>query len=108
MIISTNDWRIVFVNQYYNFLTEFLVEKLGQFVQAPHQLVLRSCLVKNRFKIGPVPGLKRLHEAIFPLPVEVGNYVFEAGKHSLPRLAGEILLRVNEISERFGGKIHEL
>ena len=73
MIISTIVWRLVFVNQYYNSLMEFLGEKVGQSVQALHQVGLRSCLVTNRFKIGPFRELKRLHEAIFPLHVEAGN-----------------------------------
>jgi hypothetical protein len=73
MIISTIVWRLIFVNQYYNSLTEFLGEKVGQFVQAPRQVGLRSCLVTNRFKIGPFRELKRLYEAIFPLRIEDGN-----------------------------------
>jgi hypothetical protein len=54
-------------------LTEFLGEKMGQFVQAPRQVGLRSCLVTNRFKIGPFRELKRLHEAIVSLRVDDGN-----------------------------------
>jgi len=73
MIISTVVGCLIFVNQYYNFLTEFLGEKAGQVVQAPRQVLLRSCLVTNRFKIGPFWELKRLQEAIFPLRVEDGN-----------------------------------
>ena len=73
MLISTIVWRLVFVNQYYNSLMEFLREEGGQFEQAPLQLGLRSCVVKNRLKIGLLPGFERLHEAISPLLVEVGN-----------------------------------
>jgi hypothetical protein len=108
MFISTNEWRLIFVNQYYNFPTEFPAEEVGQFVQAPHDVVLCSCHETNRFKIGPFRRFKGLRETIFPLHVEDGNQVFEARKHSLPRHAGEILLRVNELSEQFGAKIHEL
>jgi hypothetical protein len=104
MFKSTIAWYFIFVYQYYNFPTEFLGEKVGQVVQAPHQLVLRSCSETNRFKIGLVHWIKRLHQTIFPLPVEVGNQEFEVRKHFLPRPAGEILLRVNELSEQFGGK----
>jgi len=56
---------------------------------------------------GLVRRLKSLHETIFPLHVEDGNKAFEGRKHFLPRLAGEILLRVNELSEQFGGKVDE-
>jgi hypothetical protein len=108
MFISTIVWRLIFVNQYYNSLTEYLSDKVGQFIQAPHQVGLCSCLVKNRFKIGLFLGLKRRHEEIFPLSIEVGNKITEFRKHSLPRPAANILLCVNEFSERFGGKIHEL
>ena len=101
-------WRFIFVNQYYNFPTEFLGDKVGQIVQALLQVGLRSCLVTNGFKIESFRELKRLHEAALPLRVEAGNKAFEFRKHCLPRVAGEILLRVNELSETFGGKIHEL
>ena|ERR1700733_8659006 len=99
MIISTIAWRLIFVNQYYNFSTEFLGDKAGQFVQALRQVGLGSCPVTNRFKIGPFRELKRLHKAIFPLLVEVGNENSETRKHFFPRRAGDILLRVNEFSE---------
>jgi hypothetical protein len=73
MIISTIDWHLIFVNQYYNSLMEFLSKVAGQIVQAPHQVILRSCHVTNRSKIGPFWELKRLNETIFPLLVEFGN-----------------------------------
>ena len=108
MLISTNVWRLILVNQDYNFLTEFLREEVGQVVQAIRQVGHSSRLVTNRLKIGPFRELKRRHEAIFPLPIEVGNQVFEVRNHFLPRRPAEILLRVNEFSERCGGKINEL
>jgi hypothetical protein len=107
MFISPIVWHLIFVNQHYNFLTEFLGEKVGQFVQAPRQVVLRSCPETYRFEIGPVPRLESMHETIFPVHVKFGNNVFEGRKHFLPRVAGEILLRVNELSEQFGQKINE-
>lgn len=47
-----------------------------------------------------------MHETIFPIPVKAGNKAFEARQHFLAKLAGEILLHINELSEQFGGKIH--
>ncbi len=73
MFISTIIWRLIFVNQYYDFPMEFPGEKVGQFVQARLQVGHHSCLVKYRFKIAPFRGHKRLHEAIFPRRVENGN-----------------------------------
>jgi hypothetical protein len=102
------DGRLVFVNQYYNFPTEFHGEKGGQFVQALRQLGLSRCFVENRFEISPLAERKRLHETSFPPRVEVGNKVSEVRKHFLPRLASEILLRVNALSKKFGGNIDEL
>ena len=34
IIISMIIWHLIFINQYYNFLMEFLSEKVGQIVQA--------------------------------------------------------------------------
>ena len=104
MFISTIVWRLIFVNQYYNSPTEFLGDKEGQLVQALLQIGPGSCLVTNRFKIGLFRELKRLHEAIFPLLIEVGNEESEARKHFFPRRAGDILLRVNEFSENLEGR----
>ena len=104
MLISTIIRRLVFINQYYNTPIEFPGEEVGQFVQALLQVTLRSRLEANRFKIGPFPRPKRLHEAIFPLHVEDGNQVFEVGQHFLPRVAREILLLVNELSEQLERK----
>jgi hypothetical protein len=87
---------------------EFLGEKPGQVVQAHLQLDIRSGLVTNRFKIPPIREVKRLQEAILPPLVESGNEFSEFRKHFIPVFAGDILLRVNEIFEKFGGKIHEL
>ena len=106
--MSTIVWRVIFVNQYYNFPAEFLEEKVGQIIQAPRQLGRRSCLETNRFEICRFHRVKRLHETIFPLPVEVGNYVSNIWEHFFPRRAGEILLRVNKLPEQFREKIHEL
>jgi hypothetical protein len=86
----------------------FLGEKRGQFVQAPVQLDIRSRLVKNRFEKRPFREVKRLQEAILPTLVEFGNDFSEVQKHFIPIFAADILLRVNEIFEKFGGKIHEL
>ena len=80
---------------------EFLGDKGGQFVQALLQVVIRGCPVKNRFKIRSFRETKRLNEAIFPLRVEVGKQVPEDQKHSLPGFAANILLRINEFSEKF-------
>jgi hypothetical protein len=71
MFESTIVWHLIFVNQY--FPTKFLTEKVGQVVQAQRQVVLRRCLETNRFKVGLVLRLKRLHETILLLPVEAGN-----------------------------------
>ena len=108
MVISTIDWRLIFVNQYYNFLMEFLSEKHGQLVQAPIQLDICSRLVKNRFKLPPIRKVKRLQEAILPTLVEFGNEFAEVQKHFIPIFATDILLCVNEVLEKFRGKIHEL
>jgi hypothetical protein len=62
----------------------------------------------NRFEINPFRELKKLHETIFPLRVELGNKISEVQKHFLPRQASEILLHVNALSKRFGGNIDEL
>lgn len=107
MFKSTIDWRLIIVNQYYNFPAEFLGEKVGRFGQAARQLRHCSYLETNRLKICPVARLKGLHETLFPLVVEESNRVLESPKHFLPRPAGEILLCVNELSEQFGGKINE-
>jgi hypothetical protein len=108
MVISTIDWRLIFVNQYYNFLMVVLGEKRGQLVQALLQLDIRSRLVKNRFKLPPIREVKRLQEAILPALVEFGNEFSEVQKHFIPIFAADILLRVNEVLEKSGGKIHEL
>ena len=70
------------------------------------QLNIHSSLVTNRFKIGPFREVKRLQEAILPHLVEFGNEISEVQKHFIPIFTGNILLRVNEIFEKFGGKIH--
>ena len=87
----------MFVNQHYNFPTEFLGDKVGQFVQAHLQLGPRSCLETNRLKINLVPPLKRLYKTIFPILVEAGNRVLKVRKHFLQRFASEILSRVEVV-----------
>ena len=103
-----NDRRFIFVNQYYNVLTEFLGEKAGQAVQAllqvVLQVVLRDCHLTNRSKIGLILEVERQHEAIFPVRVEVRNESSESRKHSLPRAAGDILLRVNGFLKGLEGR----
>lgn len=91
--------RIILINQDYYFLTEILVDKVGQIVQAQLQINLRTGLVTNRFKIGPFRELQRHHEKIFPRLIESGNEGAETLKHLHPRPAGDNLLGVNELTE---------
>ena len=86
----------------------FFGKKLGQVEQAARQLGHCTGLVTNRFEIHPFREVKRLQEAILPPLVESGNVLSEFRKHSIPVFASDILLRVNDVLEKFGGKIHEL
>ena len=110
MVISTIDWCLIFVNQYYNVLMEFLGEKLGQFVQAPPQLNIHSSLVTNRFKIGPFREVKRLQEVVGlsnePKNIKIGPEMKEIWlKHCLDHISfisGLILMFLGSLESPTG------